>query len=58
MIKLGIMIIFVFFSLIGFTVTAQENSPSQILDVDFASEILERTYQYKVYLGLMLDKVE
>ena len=58
MIKLDVMIIFVFFVLIGLTVKAQENSEGQILDVDFDSETLGRTYQYKVYLPAGYDSSE
>lgn len=50
MIKLGFVIIFVFFVLISLTVTAQESAESQILDADFESETVGRIYQYKVYL--------
>jgi len=50
MIKLEFVIIFVFFVLISLTVTAQESAESQILDADFVSETIGRTYQYKVYL--------
>lgn len=58
MIKLEYMIIFIFFTLIGLTVTAQENAESQVLDVDFDSATLGRTYQYKVYLPAGYDSGE
>ncbi|MGB7338383.1 MAG: alpha/beta hydrolase-fold protein [Phototrophicaceae bacterium] len=58
MIKLEYIIILTLFILIGMTVTAQENSESQVLDVNFDSETLGRTYQYKVYLPADYDNNE
>ena len=58
MLKLDYMIIFVFFILIGINTMAQDISESQVLDADFDSETLGRTYQYKVYLPAGYDSSE
>jgi enterochelin esterase-like enzyme len=55
---LKFVILFAFFTLVGLIMAAQENGESQILDVDFNSETLERTYQYKVYLPEGYDRSE
>ncbi|GAB5491938.1 MAG: hypothetical protein Phog2KO_21530 [Phototrophicaceae bacterium] len=58
MIKLDLMIVLILFVFLSVNIMAQEEGGSQILDGDFASETLARTYQYKMYLPAGYDSSE